>query len=115
APGRRACRTHRRPARARQPQGATRAMNPNLDRLHRYPFEKLALLKRDRTPPAELDHIAMSIGEPQHAPPAFVIEALQHETAGLARYPVARGEQDLREAIALWLARRFRLAHMPDP
>lgn len=90
-------------------------MNPNLDRLHPYPFEKLDLLKRGAAPPAELDHIAMSIGEPQHAPPAFVIEALQNEMDGLARYPVARGEKALREAIAAWLTRRFKLSGSLDP
>lgn len=90
-------------------------MNPNLDRLHPYPFEKLDLLKRGAMPPAELDHIAMSIGEPQHAPPAFVIEALREEMAGLARYPVARGEKALREAIAAWLNRRFKLSGSLDP
>jgi N-succinyldiaminopimelate aminotransferase len=85
-------------------------MNPNLDRLHPYPFEKLDQLKRGATPPRELAHISMSIGEPQHAPPPFVIETLRNEMAGLAKYPVARGLAELRQSIAGWLTRRFRLA-----
>ncbi|MFZ3192981.1 MAG: succinyldiaminopimelate transaminase, partial [Moraxellaceae bacterium] len=41
-------------------------MNPDLALLHPYPFEKLAALFRDLTPPAHLNNIALSIGEPKH-------------------------------------------------
>ncbi|MDY6978231.1 MAG: succinyldiaminopimelate transaminase, partial [Pseudomonadota bacterium] len=44
-------------------------MNPELDKLHPYPFEKLAQLKSGVTPPAQLEHIALSIGEPKHTAP----------------------------------------------
>ncbi|NJD06362.1 MAG: succinyldiaminopimelate transaminase, partial [Methylococcaceae bacterium] len=44
-------------------------MNPDLSRLQPYPFERLALLKQGIRPPAELSHIALSIGEPQHPTP----------------------------------------------
>ena len=46
-------------------------MNPRLDLLHTYPFEKLARLKAGVEPPKDLPHIAMSIGEPQHEPPSW--------------------------------------------
>ena len=55
--------------RARSPR---RRVNRRLELLAAYPFERLARLKAGITPPATLPHIAMSIGEPKHAPPPFV-------------------------------------------
>ena len=82
-------------------------MNKDLDRLHRYPFEKLAELKQGLQPPHHLDHIALSIGEPQHPAPHFVIENLIAHLHQLSSYPSTKGNQQLREAIAGWLSRRF--------
>ena len=45
-------------------------MNPNLDRLHPYPFEKLARLKANIQAPDHLTPISLGIGEPQHPAPA---------------------------------------------
>ncbi|HEV7717068.1 MAG TPA: succinyldiaminopimelate transaminase [Steroidobacteraceae bacterium] len=84
-------------------------MNPRLDLLHAYPFERLARLKAGITPPADLAHIAMSIGEPQHAPPAFVLETLRENLHRLGSYPATIGLIELRTAIAHWLERRFKL------
>ncbi|MGE3667561.1 MAG: succinyldiaminopimelate transaminase [Steroidobacteraceae bacterium] len=84
-------------------------MNPRLAGLHAYPFEKLAALKAGRQPPAALPHIAMSIGEPKHAPPAFVLEALHTHLDGLGSYPSTAGLPALRSAAARWLERRFAL------
>lgn len=84
-------------------------MNPNLERLQPYPFEKLARLKQGITPPADLAHIALSIGEPKHAAPAFVAEALAREFRHLSTYPSTAGLPELREAIANWATRRFQL------
>lgn len=84
-------------------------MNPLLERLQTYPFEKLARLKADSTPPAHLRHIAMSIGEPQHAPPAFVLDALREGVTRLGSYPPTVGSPELRTAAARWLERRFAL------
>ena len=85
-------------------------MNPDLNRLQPYPFEKLAKLKAGCQPPADRAHIALSIGEPKHATPAFIHEALTANLAGLANYPVTRGSEALRNAIAAWLIRRFSLS-----
>ncbi len=82
-------------------------MNKDLSRLHRYPFEKLAELKQGLRPPANLDHIALSIGEPRHAAPHFAIENLIAHLHQLSSYPSTRGKAELREAIAAWLCRRF--------
>lgn len=91
-------------------------MNANLKRLHPYPFERLAQLKKGLVPPADRQHIALSIGEPGHATPHFIQEALLSHLHGLSRYPNTLGLHELRQAIAAWLARRFALpAENIDP
>ncbi|MCQ8104315.1 succinyldiaminopimelate transaminase [Methylomonas sp. SURF-2] len=82
-------------------------MNPHLSLLHPYPFEKLAALKQGVTPPADKDHIALSIGEPKHATPHFIQEALLRHLHGLTAYPTTKGLPELRQAIADWISRRF--------
>ena len=89
-------------------------MNGRLDLLTAYPFERLARLKAGIAPPASLPHIAMSIGEPKHAPPAFVIEALQRSLGRLDSYPATVGLPEMRAACAGWLARRFDVRVDPD-
>ena len=84
-------------------------MNPDLDRLQPYPFERLAALKQGVKPPPGLDHIALSIGEPKHPTPALIRETLLSHLHGLSVYPTTRGMPALREAIAAWLTRRFAL------
>src|SRR6185503_5277409 len=84
-------------------------MNPRLERLHAYPFERLARLKAGVTPPAGLAHIARSIGEPQHPAPPFVIETLRRNLDRLGSYPATAGLPELRAACASWLERRFKL------
>jgi N-succinyldiaminopimelate aminotransferase len=90
-------------------------MNPDLNQLHPYPFEKLNQLKKDCVPPAHLDHIALSIGEPKHPSPHFVTENLIAHTHLLSNYPLTRGTLALREAMAGWLNRRFGLSSQIDP
>jgi N-succinyldiaminopimelate aminotransferase len=89
-------------------------MNPNLDRLQPYPFQKLADLFHGVTPDKTLRPINLSIGEPRHATPELVRQALVTHLAGLANYPTTAGAPNLREAIAHWLARRYGLPHV-DP
>lgn len=84
-------------------------MNPRLERLHAYPFERLARLKAGATPPAGLPHIAMSIGEPQHTPPPFVLDSLRDNLHRLGSYPATAGLPEFRESAARWLQRRFEL------
>ncbi|MCW8919766.1 MAG: succinyldiaminopimelate transaminase [Gammaproteobacteria bacterium] len=83
-------------------------MNPDLKRLQPYPFEKLNRLK-DGVTPAAKPPIALSIGEPKHQPPGFVVEELITHLHGLSSYPLTRGSDALRRAIAGWLTRRFAL------
>jgi N-succinyldiaminopimelate aminotransferase len=89
-------------------------VNQRLELLAAYPFERLARLKAGITPPAALPHIAMSIGEPKHAPPHFVIEALRRELGKLDSYPVTAGLPEMRAACAAWLERRFKVRVLPE-
>ncbi len=84
-------------------------MNPDLNLLHPYPFEKLAALKAAVSAPAHLKDIMLSIGEPKHEPPAFVLETLVSNLAKLSNYPTTKGLPELREAIAAWASKRFQL------
>jgi N-succinyldiaminopimelate aminotransferase len=81
-------------------------VNDRLALLTAYPFERLARLKAGQQPPAGLPHIAMSIGEPKHAPPALVIDALRRNLQ-LDSYPATLGLPEMRAACAAWLGRRF--------
>ncbi|HHB12515.1 MAG TPA: succinyldiaminopimelate transaminase [Chromatiales bacterium] len=84
-------------------------MNPDLQRLNPYPFERLAQLRQGITPPPGLEPIALSIGEPKESTPGFIGEALLEHLHALASYPLTRGGEPLREAVAAWLTRRFAL------
>lgn len=80
---------------------------PYLKYLHPYPFEKLSQLKQGIIPPMDKAHIALSIGEPNHATPALIQQALLAHLHGLASYPTTKGLPELRQAIADWLVQRF--------
>jgi N-succinyldiaminopimelate aminotransferase len=84
-------------------------MNPGLKQLQPYPFEKLAELKQGITPPKDHAAIDLSIGEPKHKSPDFILDALKKHIDCTAVYPKTRGNDDLREAISSWLIRRFKL------
>ncbi len=85
-------------------------MNPELAKLHPYPFEKLAELQKGCQPPQHLPHIALSIGEPKHPTPGFITEAVISHLHGLSIYPTTAGAPELRQTIAKWLDQRFQLA-----
>jgi N-succinyldiaminopimelate aminotransferase len=85
------------------------ALNPNLGKLNPYPFERLRALFAGITPNTALPEIRLQIGEPQHATPPFIKDALIEGLSGLASYPTTLGISALRSAIAGWLARRYGL------
>lgn len=85
-------------------------MNPLLSRLQPYPFERLRELTRGVTPNPEYRAISLGIGEPKHATPAFICDALTGALDGLASYPATAGEPALREACAAWMQRRYGIA-----
>ncbi len=84
-------------------------MNSDLNLLHPYPFEKLAALKAAVTPPSDLKDVMLSIGEPKHEPPQFVLDTLVANLAKLSNYPTTKGIPELRDAIAAWATKRFQL------
>jgi N-succinyldiaminopimelate aminotransferase len=85
-------------------------MNPLLQRLHPYPFERLRELSRGIVPPAGLKPISLGIGEPRHATPAFIEQTICSSLAGLSVYPATAGEAAFREAVAGWVQRRYGVA-----
>ncbi len=89
-------------------------MNPRLDTLQPYPFEKLRRLLAQAAPSGDQARIDLSIGEPRHPTPKFVIDAMSQAMSGLATYPPTKGPAELREAISSWIARRYGIA-TPDP
>jgi N-succinyldiaminopimelate aminotransferase len=82
-------------------------MNPLLQRLHPYPFERWRELTRDIVPNPAFTPIGLGIGEPRHATPAFIEQALVAALPQLSRYPATLGEPALREAICGWVQRRY--------
>jgi len=88
-------------------------INPDLALLQPYPFEKIRHLLAELSA-ADKSRIALSIGEPKHAAPTFVHEALVEALPELENYPSTRSTDTLRQAIATWLKRRFDLAKAED-
>ena len=89
-------------------------MNPLLEKLQPYPFEKLRRLLDGAAGNRRLKPINLQIGEPKHPTPELVKKALVQALDGLAVYPLTAGLPELREAIAGWLARRYSIPK-PDP
>ncbi|HEX5338781.1 MAG TPA: succinyldiaminopimelate transaminase [Gallionella sp.] len=82
-------------------------MNPDLQRLQPYPFQKLAALFREVQPNPDYRPISLSIGEPKHATPQFIRDAVTANLDGLANYPTTAGSDALRGTISGWLAARY--------
>lgn len=83
-------------------------MNPKLNLLQPYPFEKLrALLSTAKPHQTGLKLIDLSIGEPKHAAPNCVKLAITDHLEGLSTYPSTKGDDTLREAISQWVGRRY--------
>jgi N-succinyldiaminopimelate aminotransferase len=88
-------------------------MNPQLAALQPYPFQKLSALLSG-TSPAALRPINLSIGEPKHATPQFIRDALTANLSGLSSYPATAGSESLRRTIAGWIKNRFGISDI-DP
>ncbi|MEX2489920.1 MAG: succinyldiaminopimelate transaminase [Pseudomonadales bacterium] len=87
-------------------------MNPHLEQLQPYPFERLNTLLADITPPENLSSIALSLGEPRHAAPDFIIDKYidrESITTAFGTYPPTAGLPELRGAIVDFVNRRFKL------
>ena len=84
-------------------------MNPDLDRLQSYPFQKLNVLLDGVKPNPQCKPVSLYIGEPKHPTPQFIRQALTDNLDGLAVYPTTLGAEGLRVAIADWLKQRYGL------
>jgi N-succinyldiaminopimelate aminotransferase len=82
-------------------------MNPNLDLLQPYPFQRLRDLFKGISPNNSLAPINLSIGEPKHETPQLIKESLVAHLSGLANYPTTTGVLALRETISEWLSKRY--------
>ena len=88
-------------------------MNPLLTKLQPYPFERLRLLHAGVTTNPACRPISLGIGEPRHATPQLIKDALTGSLQGLASYPGTLGEPKLRQTISDWLQRRYGLGVDP--
>jgi len=84
-------------------------MNPLLDKLQPYPFERLRQLFAGIVPNEKYRPISLGIGEPKHPTPQFIKDALVAGLDGLANYPLTAGEPRLRDTFRRWLATRYGL------
>ena len=89
-------------------------MNPLLQRLQPYPFERLKQLFSTVTPATKYPPISLGIGEPRHATPKLVLDALAASTEALSSYPATAGLPALRQSCANWVHRRYGLTINPD-
>ena len=83
------------------------AMNPLLDRLQPYPFERLKQLFAPITPNNDYSPISLGIGEPKHATPQFILDSISSNFKALSGYPPTIGELALRQSCSNWLNRRY--------
>ena len=93
------------------------AMNPGLEKLQLYPFQRLNQIKVSTSPPKGSEIIDLSIGEPQLETPRIIQESLKRAISGVGKYPSTRGTSRLRESISLWATKRFNLGKgqlLPD-
>lgn len=84
-------------------------LNPRLQALSDYPFDRLRALLGRVEPPAGLAPLVLSVGEPRHPPPPVVREAINGAAALWGRYPPIDGTAEFRQAVAGWLNRRYAL------
>ncbi len=88
-------------------------MNPNLNLLQAYPFERLRHLFAPVTPNSAYAPISLGIGEPRHATPELIkqayCKAINDPQGGLSTYPATSGVVGLRQSIGRWLKLRYRL------
>ena len=84
-------------------------MNPNLQLLNSYPFEKLNSLISECKVNSELNPISLAIGEPKHSTPKLITAAITNHLHLIEKYPTTRGSDTLRTVCAKWLQNRFDL------
>ncbi|MFV1923025.1 MAG: aminotransferase class I/II-fold pyridoxal phosphate-dependent enzyme, partial [Methylotenera sp.] len=84
-------------------------MNPNMNLLQPYPFQRLNTLFADITPNSKYTPVNLSIGEPKHKTPEIIQASFIKHINGLAHYPTTKGSLGLRQAIADWATKRYNI------
>lgn len=90
-------------------------VNERMERLGDNPFTRLAELLKGIAPRANRPALALSVGEPQHQPPALLAETVAAHADKWNLYPGGNGTPELRGAVAAWLTRRYGLRTPVDP
>jgi aspartate/methionine/tyrosine aminotransferase len=81
-----------------------------------HPFTRLNKLLESVQAGGGNTPLALSVGEPQFTPPQMVQQLIAEQFPLWGKYPQALGTEPFRQAVAGWLARRFRLPQgMIDP
>jgi N-succinyldiaminopimelate aminotransferase len=84
-------------------------VNPGFKSIQPYPFQKLAKLLNN-IEPADIHAIDLSLGEPKHPTPKFILDTITGNLGGVGKYPPIKGGLAIREAIRDWLISRY---HIP--
>jgi N-succinyldiaminopimelate aminotransferase len=84
-------------------------LNARLAQLNDYPFQRLAELLKGHDPRSNDRPALLHIGEPQHQPPDFALDAIAADRGRWNLYPPVVGTPGLREACAAYLTRRYAL------
>ena len=84
-------------------------MNSLMQQLNPYPFARLRALMQDINPPENVQPVMLHIGEPKHATPQVIQDALVNNLSGLAKYPASKGITELRAVCSAWLKRRYQI------
>jgi N-succinyldiaminopimelate aminotransferase len=77
------------------------------------PFTRLRRLL-ENIPPGHDKIIEMTAGDPKEEMPSFVTERLAEAKDLLGKYPMLRGSEYLRRALASWIERRFEISGQVD-
>ncbi len=80
-------------------------LNPRLERIDANPFTRLRALLDGPPPRANLPHVLMHLGEPQHEPPPQVARIIADTAHLWNQYPPMWGTPAYRDACAAWLTR----------
>ncbi len=89
-------------------------LNALADGLILSPFTRIARLLGD-TPPGHAKPIIMTAGDPTEQPPGFIIDKMREAEKSFGSYPKIRGSDELRDAIAEWIGRRYNMPGQIDP
>lgn len=82
-------------------------MNSLLSQLKPYPFARLREAMQGLEAPEGVPAVPLHIGEPKHATPKVITDALTASLGELEQYPLTAGLPQLHQACAAWLARRY--------